>query len=144
MFRSICTIFSNTAFSSTTSYYFSTRSSSTKRVLHIHRNALQIYKLSVGESKFKFVEDLVKRNLEISKINSIIQTLMQISGKSDAYRIFMIYVSSGRKMDALGNDSKVFDFMISLLVKHGRMDEAERVCTEIYLPKIWGISSFNI
>jgi pentatricopeptide repeat protein len=104
--------------------------------LHVHRNALQSFKLLEGESKFKFVEDLVKRNLDISKINSIIQTLMQISGKSDAYRIFMIYVSSGRKMDALVNDSKVFDIMISLLVKHGRMDEAERVCIEIYPSKI--------
>lgn len=106
------------------------RFSSAKSALHLHRNILQGFKLATGEKRFQIVEELVKRNVEITKINSIIQSLMQISRDSDAYRIFMIYVGSGRKMDGLVEDSRVFDYVISLLVRNGRMDEAERVCFE--------------
>jgi hypothetical protein len=88
------------------------------------------YKKLQKEAKFKIVSELVQRNVEITRINSIIKSLMQISEKSDAYRIFMIYVCSGRKMEQLGDDSGVFDYMISLLIKVGRMDEAERVCIQ--------------
>lgn len=97
-----------------------------KRCIHsIAKNAISAFKSDAGDQKFLIVQDLLKKNIQISSINSVLHSLMAMSSSQAAYRIFMIYVSSGRKLD--GIDSSCFDYMINLLVRNDRMDEAESV-----------------
>lgn len=100
-----------------------------QRIIHsLARKAITGYKSAVGEDKFLVVRELLKKNLEISRLNSVIHTLMSVSNNEAAYRIFLIYLGSGRKLD--GIDSSCFDYMIKILVKHDRMDEAEKVLVD--------------
>lgn len=105
------------------------------RLIHsLARNAITGYKSVSGEDKFRVVQQLLKTNLEISRLNSALHTLMTLSKSDAAYRIFMMYLSSGRKLE--GIDSSCFDYMIKVLVKHERMDEAEKVWFYLLILKV--------
>ena len=100
---------------------------SIRKCIHTEaKNAILKFKsLTIPEQKLNLIQEFVKKNLEISQISNALYKIMKISNHETAYRIFLIFISSGRKFD--GINSECFDHVIKILVENKRMDKAERV-----------------